>query len=215
VPLAKAAGTAQQRIIDAKEIAHHQESIEKLSPAGHDASAQHESSKERGDVAAADSIPEDTLAQHPATSPETALENVTLAARTVSDLGISANVAAVKNELRPLSLARKEPAPTSVQAQTPAPQDVVYIEKQGEVIQLERPQLPVGTKDGRFLGHLLIRVRIDAQGKPLQAEVLKSSNKTFDVPMVNAVMKSQFKPAQTSVGPVASWLVIPVNLEDF
>jgi TonB family protein len=79
---------------------------------------------------------------------------------------------------------------------------------------MERPQLPVGTKDARFLGRLTLRVRIDAEGKPLQAEILKSTNKIFDGPMVNAILKSQFTPARTSSGPVDSWVVIPINLED-
>jgi len=142
-------------------------------------------------------------------------DQLTLAPRTVSDLKPSTNIGGVNSELRPVPLESKGVAANIPENQGRSADDIVYIERAGELTRLEKPQLPVGTKDARFLGRLTVRIRIDAQGKPLQAEILKSSNKIFDVPMVDAILKSQFTPAQTSSGPVASWLVIPINLEDY
>ena len=58
-------------------------------------------------------------------------------------------------------------------------------------------------------GRVVVRVLIDPNGKALDSQILKSTNSVFEQPVIDAVMKSQFTPAQMGQGPVAAWLTIP------
>lgn len=99
-----------------------------------------------------------------------------------------------------------EPAP----AETPA---FVAIEKQPEIITLEKPQFaPFVWKTG-VEAQVVIRVLIDTDGNPVDAQVLKSTNSIFEGPVIDAVMKSKFAPAQMGQGPVSAWLTIPFKMK--
>jgi tetratricopeptide (TPR) repeat protein len=103
----------------------------------------------------------------------------------------------------------KEPAlqPKTEDTATPAP--FVAIEKQARIIRLEKPKFSTQ----RFLvgvgGQVVIQVRIDATGKPVQTVTLKSTNDMLIQPVIEAVMASQYAPAEMTTGPIASWLTIP------
>ena len=45
--------------------------------------------------------------------------------------------------------------------------------------------------------------------KPVQSVTLKSTNDLLIQPVIDAVMSSQYAPAEMTTGPVASWLTIP------
>ena len=103
----------------------------------------------------------------------------------------------------------KEPAPQGKTEDTAAPAPFVAIEKQARIIRLEKPKFSTQ----KFLigveGQVVIQVRIDATGKPVQCVTLKSTNDMLIQPVVDAVMASQYAPAEMTTGPVASWLTIP------
>jgi TonB family protein len=99
------------------------------------------------------------------------------------------------------------PQPKTEDTAGPAP--FVAIEKQARIIRLEKPKFSTE----KFLigveGQVVIQVRIDATGKPVQSVTLKSTNDMLIQPVIDAVMASQYAPAEMTTGPVASWLTIP------
>ena len=103
----------------------------------------------------------------------------------------------------------KEPAPTQKNPDTATPAPFVAIEKQARIIRLEKPKFSAQ----RFLigieGQIVVQVRIDATGKPVQSITLKCTNDMLIQPAIDAVMASQYAPAEMTTGPVASWLTIP------
>jgi tetratricopeptide (TPR) repeat protein len=103
----------------------------------------------------------------------------------------------------------KEPALQPKTEDTGAPAPFVAIEKEARIIRLEKPKFSAQ----RFLigvgGQVVIQVRIDATGKPVQTVTLKSTNDMLIQPVIEAVMASQYAPAEMTTGPVASWLTIP------
>jgi TonB family protein len=103
----------------------------------------------------------------------------------------------------------KEPAPQGKTEDTAAPAPFAAVEKQARIIRLEKPKFSTQ----KFLigveGQVVIQVRIDATGKPVQCVTLKSTNDMLIQPVVDAVMASQYAPAEMTTGPVASWLTIP------
>jgi protein TonB len=100
----------------------------------------------------------------------------------------------------------KAPAAEPAKASDPA---FVAVEKDPQIVKLEKPQFPSFVWKIGVEGQVVVRVLIDANGKPLDSQILKSTNPVFEQPVVDAVMKSQFNPAQMGQGPVAAWLTIP------
>ena len=98
------------------------------------------------------------------------------------------------------------PQPATQQAPPPA---FVAVEKEPQIVRLEKPEFPSFVWKIGGEGQVVIRVLIDANGKPLDSQILKSTNPVFERPVIDAVMKSQFNPAQMGQGPVAAWLTIP------
>ncbi|HTR99405.1 MAG TPA: TonB family protein [Bacteroidota bacterium] len=101
------------------------------------------------------------------------------------------------------------PQPATQQAPPPA---FVAVEKEPQIVRLEKPEFPSFVWKMGGEGQVVIRVLIDANGKPLDSQILKSTNPVFERPVIDAVMKSQFNPAQMGQGPVAAWLTIPFHL---
>ena len=103
-----------------------------------------------------------------------------------------------------------EPAPAEQKSpDTVSPAPFVAVEKEARIIKLERPRFsPVAYQRG-IEGEIIIQVRVDATGKPVQTVTLRSTNDLLVEPVIDAVMNSQFAPAEMSTGPVASWLTIP------
>ena len=93
----------------------------------------------------------------------------------------------------------------------PAPMPFVAIENPPEIIHQEPAKYPdIAIKMG-VQGRVTVEVTVDAQGKPIQAKVVKSASEVFNDAAIEAVMKYTFKPAMQSTGPVTAKIYIPVN----
>jgi TonB family protein len=101
------------------------------------------------------------------------------------------------------------PAPVKIVAQTdaaPAVPEFIPVEKDPAILKLVRPSYPSFVSGD---GQVVVKVLIDAEGKPVETKILKSTNKALDAAAVDAVMRSQYSPAQMGHGPVTAWLTIP------
>ena len=103
----------------------------------------------------------------------------------------------------------KEPALRGKTEDTASPAPFVAIEKQARIIRLEKPKFSAQKFLIGLEGQVVVQVRIDATGKPVQSVTLKSTNDMLIQPVIEAVMASQYAPAEMTTGPVASWLTIP------
>jgi len=95
-------------------------------------------------------------------------------------------------------------------ASTPA---FVPVEKDPQIVKLEKPEFPSFVWKMGIEGQVVVRVLIDINGRPLDSQILKSTNPIFEQPVIDAVMKSQFAPARMGQGPVAAWLTIPFKFK--
>jgi protein TonB len=107
---------------------------------------------------------------------------------------------------QPVQQQAAKPAVTS-----PAPMPFVAIESQPELIHREPAVYPEIAKKIGLQGRVVIEVTIDAQGKPIQAKVIKSASDVFNEAAIEAVMKYSFKPAMMSTGPVTAKVMIPID----
>jgi protein TonB len=98
--------------------------------------------------------------------------------------------------------AAAEPTPVS-------PTTFIPVEKEPQIVKLEKPQFPSFVWKTGMEGQVIVRVLIDTDGKPLDTQILKSTSSVFEDGVIEAVMKSTFSPAQMGQGPVTAWLTIP------
>lgn len=119
--------------------------------------------------------------------------------------------APARQEEKPV-LAVAEPTPAQVEppAESPA---FVAVEKDPQIVSLVKPQFPSFVWKTAGEGQVVIKVLIDTQGKPIDTQILKSSSVVFEEGVKDAVMKSQFTPAQMGQGPVTAWLTIPFRFK--
>lgn len=94
------------------------------------------------------------------------------------------------------------------------PRRFVAVEKEARIIKLERPKLTALAFQLGVQGEIVIRVEIDSTGKPLQTITLTCTNDLLIDPVREAVMSSQYLPAEMTSGPVRSWLTIPFRFAD-
>jgi protein TonB len=94
---------------------------------------------------------------------------------------------------------------------SPAPMPFVAIESQPEFIHREPAVYPEIARKIGLQGRVTVEVTIDAQGKPIQAKVVKSASDVFNEAAIEAVMKYTFKPAMMSTGPVTAKVMIPID----
>ena len=104
----------------------------------------------------------------------------------------------------------KSPSPTTTTTpDTASPSTFVAIQKDARIIKLERPKFSALAYQKGVEGQVVIQVQIDPAGKPVQTVVLRSTNDLLIQPIIEAVMSSQFAPAEMTSGPVTAWLTIP------
>lgn len=109
------------------------------------------------------------------------------------------------------------PPPQPTQQQTkpavssPAPMPFVAIESQPEFLHREPAVYPEIAKRIGLQGRVTVEVTVDAQGKPIQAKIVKSASDVFNEAAIEAVMKYTFKPAMMSTGPVTAKIYIPID----
>lgn len=108
-------------------------------------------------------------------------------------------------------------APPSKQESTPSENTSITMnavpDKAAEIVKLARVELPQNSSLDQYQGQVVVQVQIDPKGRPTQTKVLSSTNEYLVTPVIEAVMKSKFSPAQTSSGPVSSWMTIPFRLK--
>ena len=104
-----------------------------------------------------------------------------------------------------------QPAGTGDETAAPAP--FVPVEKPPQIVKLERPAFSELRFDPGSEGKITIQVQINTQGKPIQTKILKTSNPILNAPVIEAVMNSQYLPAQMASGPVTAWLTIPFRFQ--
>ena len=128
----------------------------------------------------------------------------------------------VRTQAQPVQQVSSQPVvntPTTQPAQqqtkaaesTPAPMPFVAIESQPELLRREPAVYPEIAKKMGLQGRVTVEVTIDAQGKPIQAKVVKSASDIFNEAAIEAVMKYSFKPAMMSTGPVTAKIMIPID----
>lgn len=121
------------------------------------------------------------------------------------------DIAPVKQEEKP-AVAVAEPTPAQVEPPPESPA-FVAVEKDPQIVNLVKPQFPGFVWRSAGEGQVVIKVLIDAEGTPIDAQILKSSSVVFEEGVKEAVMKSQFTPAQMGQGPVTAWLTIPFRFK--
>ncbi len=106
-----------------------------------------------------------------------------------------------------------QPPASSPQVTEEAPPSTTVVEKSAEIIRLEPIQVGETSGIEELEGQAVVQVQIDAAGKPIGTRVLSSSNPVITQPIVKALMKSKYSPAQMSSGPVTSWMTIPFKFK--
>ena len=110
----------------------------------------------------------------------------------------------------PPSVDTKSAVTQSVASAAPA---FIPVEKDPQIIRLEKPQFPGFVWKTGIEGQVVVKVLIDPDGKPIDTQILKSTNSVFEQPVIDAVMRSQFSAAQMGQGPVTAWLTIPFKFK--
>ncbi len=104
--------------------------------------------------------------------------------------------------------------PTQNQAVTvaePEPEPFIAVEKDPQLVKLQSPEIPDVAWGASSDAQIILRVLIDADGKPVKAKVLKGDNPLIQTAAVNAVMKSTFTPGVMGKAPVTAWLTLPLK----
>jgi len=102
-----------------------------------------------------------------------------------------------------------EPASSTTRTSEP----FVAVEKPPQIIRLAKPRYPEVALRAGIEGEVIVKARIDPQGRPEVAVILKSSSMLFDDAAIEAVMNSQFAPGHMSTGPVTTWIVVPLRFK--
>lgn len=104
------------------------------------------------------------------------------------------------------------PAVKTSQERVPPP-DFVPVEKEPRIVKSVVPYYPELAQKAGIEGRVILKIWVDADGKPHQATILRSDNSIFDKPAVEAAMKYRFTPAILDNKPVAVWVVIPFTFK--
>ncbi|HLP16713.1 MAG TPA: energy transducer TonB [Bacteroidota bacterium] len=75
------------------------------------------------------------------------------------------------------------------------------------------PAYPDSARRAGIEGMTYVKIWIDEQGNPHQAEVIKTENAIFNQPSIDAAMQWKFKPAILKDKPVAVWITIPFKFK--
>ncbi|HTO02750.1 MAG TPA: energy transducer TonB [Opitutus sp.] len=73
------------------------------------------------------------------------------------------------------------------------------------------PEYPREMKENGVSGLVMVKCTIDEQGNVSEADVVKSSDRTFDKFATEALKKWKFKPARQDGTPVAMQVTIPIK----
>jgi len=76
------------------------------------------------------------------------------------------------------------------------------------------PKYPKEGRDAGIEGRAVVNVLIDADGKPLEYEILKSlGSSAFDKAAIDAAVSATYTPALENGKPVKVWQAIPIDFK--
>lgn len=101
---------------------------------------------------------------------------------------------------------------SSVTLNEPSPEVFVAYEKEPQVVELARPEIPDNAWQGATVKRLVVRIMIDAEGKPHRVIFLKGDIQPVENAVTAAMMKSTFTPGIMGKAAVTTWLTVPINI---
>jgi hypothetical protein len=100
---------------------------------------------------------------------------------------------------------------TSLAVAEPDPEPFIAVEKDPQLVRLQKPEIPDVAWQNASELQVILRVMVDAEGKPVKVKVLKGDNPGISNAAANAVMKSTFTPGIMGKAPVTAWLTLPLK----
>ncbi|MCX7983515.1 MAG: TonB family protein [Bacteroidetes bacterium] len=123
---------------------------------------------------------------------------------------------ATQPEPKPQQTAQEQtstPPPAPSAEEPPAPKPFVAIESPPQIVKRETPKYPEIAYRMRMEGKVIVEVTVDPQGKPIQAKIARSTSDVFNDAAIEAAMKSTYKPAMMSTGPVTAKVYVPFDFK--
>lgn len=84
-----------------------------------------------------------------------------------------------------------------------------YTVKPVTIVKLSRPGYPDIARRAGVEGDVIVGVQVDADGRPVHARIIRSTNPMFEKAALDAAMGGDYSPATMPTGPVKSWIRIP------
>jgi protein TonB len=107
----------------------------------------------------------------------------------------------------------QQPAAPQQSGPIDAPHPFVAIENPIQILKLAAPSYPEIAYRMGLNGKVIVEVTVDQQGKPIQATIAKSTSDIFNDASISAAMKSTYKPAMMSTGPVTAKVYVPFTFK--
>jgi TonB family protein len=89
--------------------------------------------------------------------------------------------------------------------------DFVPVENEPQIVKKVEPAYPEPAMRAGFEGNVIVKMRIDKEGKVNQVVVLKSDAAIFNEPAIEAAKQFIFTPAHVKNEPVAVWVSYPFH----
>jgi len=103
------------------------------------------------------------------------------------------------------------PRPPPPAQQAGLPEGIETLLEEAKIVRLARPQLPPNIYASGLEGQVVVQVELDKQGDPRRVQILRSTNRLLDAPVIEAINNSEFTPRKMSSGPAASQITIPFS----
>jgi len=82
-----------------------------------------------------------------------------------------------------------------------------------EIIRLEKPSFTDIPLKSEIEEEVSVMVEIGVDGQPLQAKIVESTNPLYNHAVIDAVMRSTYRPGQSQAGPITMWMTIPFQFK--
>lgn len=88
-----------------------------------------------------------------------------------------------------------------------------YMVKPVTIVKLSRPGYPEIARRAGAEGEVIVGVQVEADGRPVHAMIIRSTNPMFEQAALNAAISGDYSPATMPTGPVKSWIKIPFSFK--
>lgn len=88
-----------------------------------------------------------------------------------------------------------------------------YTVKSVTIVKLSRPDYPEIARRAGAEGEVIVGVQVDADGRPVDARIIRSTNPMFERAALAAAKDGEYSPATMPTGPVKSWIRIPFSFK--